>query len=171
MEKNQQPKLIAYTDASLSAEGEGTSTILFFHQKRDLLHSAVTMNFGRRGAFITKLELDTKIAALHLAPFKVAAVMSDSESTVRMLNNYTYHGKTSGLNKFLDANEFKKLDADLKRHPRVQFHYAHDSKPKMRLADQFSRLAKGKAFGIEVREAPQDLRFREQQEYLLNSFQ
>ena len=142
-------KLNAYTDASISEEGEATSVIMLVGNKGRSLHSVHLINFGfQKVRNIVKFELDTKIAAMVLAPKKsLNGVVSDSEGSVLMLKTYAHTSRLRKLRHHLSDEDISILDQALNHQPEVDFYYLSRKKYIMRLTDNFSRLARGQDTG------------------------
>lgn len=137
--------LVAYTDASIDREtGHATGAIIFVDAGSLKLHSGHVMNYGIKGLRIHKPEVDSKIAALHLAPQNsLVCVFSDSSGSVDTLNNYMQRRSNSNLHKFFDdMDEMDFLHQGLARQSRVQFEFMNREQDMMRLADKFSRFAR-----------------------------
>lgn len=145
MAKSNRQSLLAYTDASIDRQtGQATGAIVFLDAGSLKLHSAHVMNYGIKGLRIHKPEVDSKIAALHLAPQNsLVTVFSDSSGSVDTLNRYMSRRSNSNLHKFFDdMNEIDFLHQGLARQSRVQFEYMNREQEMMRLADAFSRFAR-----------------------------
>jgi ribonuclease HI len=163
--------LNAYTDASVSENGLETGVVILMTNARGAkkIHSLHLLNFGTRNRGNAVLELETKIAALHLAPLgSLDSVISDSSSSLDMINAFRrrQEGEKTSIERHLKEKQMRLFENGLNKHPDVQFVHQLRETRRMRMTDSFSRSARYLPLGAHRFIPSQALKLEMQKEQL-----
>ncbi|MFN3700758.1 MAG: hypothetical protein ACK4VI_04455 [Alphaproteobacteria bacterium] len=163
--------LNAYTDASVSENGLETGVVILMTNARGAkkIHSLHLLNFGKRNRGNAVLELETKIAALHLAPLgSLDSIISDSLASLNMINAFRcrQEGKKTTIERHLNEKQMRLFENGLNKHPDVQFIHQLREARRMRMTDSFSRSARYLPLGAHHFTPSQALSLEKQREQL-----
>lgn len=163
---NHSSKLVAFTDASVSEQGEATAAIIIMNVKQNLIHSAHVLNLGH-GLSSTQAEMAAMVTSLRLAPAGMLdSVVCDNISAVESIKKYLRSG-TSKQIRALSPEDLAELDEGIKRQGFIRFEGVSRSDNNIKLADKFSRLARGAEAGTIRSASPQPgIRLFEQKQQL-----
>ena len=141
--KNKEQVLEAFTDASCGPRKEGTGAIILKDVDSSLLKSLHVSNFGfKQGS--AYYELRANIEALHLAPAgTLKRLYSDCQGNIRNLKKLQINADGESLARMLSVDEFKRLQSGMRRQPDVEFIHVRRKDPHIKIADKFSRVARG----------------------------
>jgi hypothetical protein len=150
--------LAAHTDASVSSLGETTGAIILSERSSGRILSAHFINAGRLPHNNAKMELQTKIAALMIAPAGMLATLtSDSMSTVDMIRAFLHTEKLGRLRRHLSEKDLELLAQGLKRQSGITLLTTSSKRPSMSMVDTFTHIARVLPPGRHAVDMPPDL--------------
>jgi hypothetical protein len=71
------------------------------------------------------------------------------------LKKYKIKISAAAHDKMLSVEDVKRLREGLARHPDIEIAYQRRNKPGMKIADKFSRMARGLPYGLQALQIPQ----------------
>ena len=158
-------RLTAFTDASVSEAGEATAAIILMNVRQNFIYSAHVMNMGFN-LTSNQAEMAAMITALGVAPAgTLEKIVCDNIGAVESLRKHRYRG-TSKQTRLLSDADMDALDDGISRHRRVIFERVPRSDNNIRLADKFSRLARGMEPGVKSARPLDGLRLFDQKQQI-----
>ena len=136
--------LVAFTDASHGIGNKSSGAAILMPEDQTQLHSVHVMSYGKSKRGIVHSELRASVDALHIAPpGSLRALYSDCSSSVERLQKYKINIDAAAYDKMLSVEDVVRLRDGLARHPDIEFSHLSRKDSRMKIADKFSRMARG----------------------------
>jgi len=165
--KQNSAALVAFTDASHGKGRRSSGAVILMPEDQTRLHSVHVASYGQSKKGTVHSEFLASIDALHVAPAgSLLALYSDCLSSVERLQKYKINIDQAARDKILSMEDVKRLREGLARHPDIKISYLRRSNACMKIADKFSRTARGLPFGIQGLRIPENRDLQAQLEAL-----
>lgn len=162
-EKQNSAFLVAFTDASHGVGKRSSGSVILMPEDQSQLLSVHVASYGQSNRGTVHSEFLASVDALHIAPKgSLKALYSDCTASVNRLKKYKINIDAASTDKMLSVEDVKRLREGLARHPDIEIAYQRRNKPGMKIADKFSRMARGLPYGIQALQIPKDKNLQDQ---------
>lgn len=165
LNKNEQSSvsLVAFTDASHGVGKKSSGSIIFMPEDQSHLHEVHVASYGQSKRGTVHSEFLASVDALHLAPpGSLQALYSDCSASVERLKKYKININKAAADKMLSVEDVRRLREGLERQPDVKISYLRRNNACMKIADKFSRMARGLPVGVQRLNIPENKDLQQQ---------